>query len=47
MVYAASASSIKQALGSERICHHFQISDEADLSHHELIKTLKDKYAEK
>jgi len=46
MVYASSASAIKQALGTGKILH-FQISDESEINHHEIHKTLIAKYFDK
>jgi hypothetical protein len=46
MVYASSASSIKQALGTGNIVA-LQISDESQLSHRELLEKLSEKYSDR
>jgi cofilin len=45
MVYASSASAIKASLGTGKILQ-FQVSDESELSHKELLSKLTDKYAD-
>uniref|UniRef100_A0A914ZQB1 ADF-H domain-containing protein n=1 Tax=Parascaris univalens TaxID=6257 RepID=A0A914ZQB1_PARUN len=45
MVYASSASAIKASLGTERILQ-FQVSDESEMSHKELLLKLTDKYGD-
>ncbi|VDN04623.1 unnamed protein product [Thelazia callipaeda] len=46
MVYASSASAIKASLGTEKIIQ-FQVSDESEMSHKELISKLTEKYSVK
>lgn len=46
MVYASSASAIKTALGTGKIVA-LQISDESEMSHHELLHKLTEKYSDK
>lgn len=43
MLYASSASAIKASLGTAKILQ-FQVSDESEISHKELISKLNDKY---
>jgi hypothetical protein len=43
MVYASSASAIKSSLGTERILQ-FQVSDESEIAHKELMNKLTEKY---
>lgn len=43
MVYASSASAIKQSLGTAKILQ-FQVSDESELAHKELLNKLNEKY---
>ncbi|KAH7719925.1 actin-depolymerizing factor 1 [Aphelenchoides avenae] len=43
MVYASSASAIKASLGTERILQ-FQVSDESEIAHKELLSKLTEKY---
>ncbi|TKR72561.1 hypothetical protein L596_019987 [Steinernema carpocapsae] len=43
MVYASSASAIKSTLGTERILQ-FQVSDESEIAHKELLNKLNEKY---
>ncbi|KHN81689.1 Actin-depolymerizing factor 1, isoforms a/b [Toxocara canis] len=45
MVYASSASAIKASLGTEKILQ-FQVSDESEMSHKELLMKLTDKYGD-
>ncbi|PAV56931.1 hypothetical protein WR25_10107 [Diploscapter pachys] len=45
MVYASSASAIKHALGTDKFLQ-FQVSDESELNHRELIAKLTEKYAD-
>ncbi|VDD96763.1 unnamed protein product [Enterobius vermicularis] len=45
MVYASSASAIKASLGTEKILQ-FQVSDESEMSHKELLAKLTDKYGD-
>ena len=45
MVYASSASAIKASLGTERTLQ-FQVSDESEMSHKELLSKLTDKYGD-
>ena len=45
MVYASSASAIKQSLGTGKILQ-FQVSDESEMSHRELLSKLMDKYSD-
>ncbi|VIO97641.1 Uncharacterized protein BM_BM2656 [Brugia malayi] len=46
MVYASSASAIKASLGTEKIIQ-FQVSDESEMSHRELISKLTEKYGDR
>ncbi|CAG9534290.1 unnamed protein product [Cercopithifilaria johnstoni] len=46
MVYASSASAIKASLGTEKIIQ-FQVSDESEMSHRELILKLTEKYGDR
>lgn len=46
MVYASSASAIKNALGTGKI-NALQISDESALAHREVLSKLSDKYSDK
>uniref|UniRef100_A0A914CZU6 ADF-H domain-containing protein n=1 Tax=Acrobeloides nanus TaxID=290746 RepID=A0A914CZU6_9BILA len=43
MVYASSASAIKASLGTAKIIQ-FQVSDESEIAHKELLNKLSDKY---
>ncbi|VDD91424.1 unnamed protein product [Enterobius vermicularis] len=43
MVYASSASAIKQCLGTAKILQ-FQVSDESEMAHKELLNKLNEKY---
>uniref|UniRef100_A0A7E4UMP7 ADF-H domain-containing protein n=1 Tax=Panagrellus redivivus TaxID=6233 RepID=A0A7E4UMP7_PANRE len=43
MVYASSASAIKSTLGTEKILQ-FQVSDESEIAHKELLNKLTEKY---
>uniref|UniRef100_A0AC34GHM8 ADF-H domain-containing protein n=1 Tax=Panagrolaimus sp. ES5 TaxID=591445 RepID=A0AC34GHM8_9BILA len=43
MVYASSASAIKSSLGTEKILQ-FQVSDESEIAHKELVNKLSEKY---
>ncbi|KAK0409292.1 hypothetical protein QR680_004458 [Steinernema hermaphroditum] len=43
MVYASSASAIKASIGTERILQ-FQVSDESEIAHKELLGKLSEKY---
>ncbi|KAK6758876.1 hypothetical protein RB195_016231 [Necator americanus] len=45
MVYASSASAIKASLGTGKILQ-FQVSDESEMSHKELLSKLTEKYAD-
>ncbi|CAJ0582282.1 unnamed protein product, partial [Mesorhabditis spiculigera] len=45
MVYASSASAIKASLGTGKMLQ-FQVSDEGELSHRELLSKLTEKYAD-
>ncbi|MFH4978333.1 hypothetical protein AB6A40_005042 [Gnathostoma spinigerum] len=45
MVYASSASAIKASLGTERVLQ-FQVSDESEMSHKEILTKLVDKYGD-
>ncbi|CAI4225126.1 unnamed protein product [Auanema sp. JU1783] len=45
MVYASSASAIKASLGTGKMLQ-FQVSDESELSHKELLSKLVEKYAD-
>lgn len=45
MVYASSASSIKTSLGTGKMLQ-FQVSDESEMAHKELINKLIDKYSD-
>lgn len=45
MVYASSASAIKACLGTEKILQ-FQVSDESEMSHKEMLSKLTDKYGD-
>lgn len=45
MVYASSASAIKACLGTGKILQ-FQISDESEMSHKELLNKLAEKYGD-
>uniref|UniRef100_A0A914P4G5 ADF-H domain-containing protein n=1 Tax=Panagrolaimus davidi TaxID=227884 RepID=A0A914P4G5_9BILA len=43
MVYASSASAIKSSLGSEKILQ-FQVTDESEIAHKELVNKLSEKF---
>ncbi|CEF69520.1 Actin-depolymerising factor homology domain-containing protein [Strongyloides ratti] len=43
MVYASSASAIKAALGTQKFLQ-FQVSDESEIAHKELLNKLSEKY---
>uniref|UniRef100_F1KT68 Actin-depolymerizing factor 1, isoform a/b n=1 Tax=Ascaris suum TaxID=6253 RepID=F1KT68_ASCSU len=43
MVYASSASAIKASLGTAKILQ-FQVSDESEIAHKELLNKLSEKY---
>jgi hypothetical protein len=43
MVYASSASAIKASLGTERIIQ-FQVSEESEIAHKELLNKLSEKF---
>ncbi|KAL3072484.1 hypothetical protein niasHS_017458 [Heterodera schachtii] len=43
MLYASSASAIKASLGTAKILQ-FQVSDESEIAHKELLSKLNDKY---
>ena len=43
MVYASSASAIKSSLGTAKIIQ-FQVSDESEIDHQELLNKLSEKY---
>ncbi|CAI2353052.1 unnamed protein product [Caenorhabditis sp. 36 PRJEB53466] len=45
MVYASSASAIKASLGTGKILQ-FQVSDESEMSHKELLNKLSEKYGD-
>jgi len=43
MVYASSAQAIKASIGTERILQ-FQVSDESEIAHKELMSKLNEKF---
>ncbi len=45
MLYASSAAAIKASLGTAKILQ-FQISDESEMAHRELLNKLIEKYSD-